>query len=205
MSPIENLRKGIFAGDWTKVCAAYQGLTGESLSPPSEKTGVDVDGRALFAKFASALEAGIRRQIKESMDDFFGADNQDAEALESPGPSLKKQTSAKKSGGKTAKSPVKKTAPSQPTAKKKTPTKPGQFVNNFVDDHKGRAKLIKETKDQVEKSAGETKERRPPMDYVDVRCGNCGKKERLPSHIARLNADSTGYHCNNCVPRRSRQ
>lgn len=54
MSPIQLLRDGIINGDWGMVCAAYNGLTGETLERPSDDNGRAVSALREIIKMASA-------------------------------------------------------------------------------------------------------------------------------------------------------
>lgn len=217
--PLTLLAAGIKSGNWQQVCEAYSGLTGLTLSVPmnvelgipfvtlKKLDGLCVEVRSVVNDLIQTAADDMGRRVDQA-ESATEIEEVESTPVHKKAPS-KKAPSVKKAAAKTATKPAKPVSTTKPSLTKPAPVRkrataflPEGHHNTFVDDGKLEPKLVQETREMVKKGVGSSKERRPGVNYVTVKCSRCSNEDRVPDSYASLNSgkDFGGYVCNSCTP-----
>jgi len=194
INPIQQIKAGIQAGDWTLVCIGYQSMTGEGLTPPAGGTAND-------AKWANRLLTLITEMSGE-----LPKEEPVVVAKKS-----KRQPNRKKLQPAGSEPEPKLAAPESPDVIISTPPTPKGIKgerearsepfqapkgNRFVDDPKlfaNEAKLDALMTKGVEPAAPRAK-----VEMLEAVCV-CGKKEKVhPIFLEGAESQKT-YKCQKCI------
>ncbi len=206
MSPIDRLRHAIHMGSWEELCAGFELLTGERVSPPPASKADQLLGRIrqLLAECPDGPQDGPGEDEAQDDGDDGDVDDQDDEdepaRAEAPAPPRPAQDFTIEHGAARS---------DKGQHCRAVPMDTGPGRNRWKDTGKLASDTLAESRQLSSKLAGRDKEQRQPFCLVSVSCSRCQRRcEVHPDNAPRRldpSDEPTAYICDRCLDRPGRR